>query len=292
MSGRCSDTARLRGDPIGATAAPARRWLLVEHPGPWQVDAFAGSGIAPPVLSALAAAARAAQARPLLVRRPGRQAPAGPRSWAVADAGTGAVQWGRWASDTDLLGAVDALTSGPLPGSSREPLLLVCAHGRHDTCCAVRGRPVATALARRWPDATWECSHVGGDRFAPNLLVLPDGACYGNLDTADAVGLVDGHLAGTLQLAWLRGLSTQQPVVQAAVIAAHGRHGPGGPRDVTSTRVEQVDAHEWRVHLAGREPMPETMVATVERHRREPALLTCRAAEESAAWTFRVRDLE
>ena len=54
----------------------------------------------------------------------------------------------------------------PSPALEPEPMLLVCTHGVHDTCCAVRGRPVAAALARRWPEATWECSHVGGDRFA------------------------------------------------------------------------------------------------------------------------------
>ena len=32
-----------------------------------------------------------------------------------------------------------------------EPLFLVCTHGRHDRCCALRGRPVAAALAARHP---------------------------------------------------------------------------------------------------------------------------------------------
>ena len=67
------------------------------------------------------------------------------------------------------------------------PILLVCTHGVHDTCCALRGRPVAAALAARWPGQVWECSHVGGDRFAPNVVVLPDGFYYGNLDPETAV---------------------------------------------------------------------------------------------------------
>ena len=34
---------------------------------------------------------------------------------------------------------------------------------------------MAAVLAERWPDLVWECTHVGGDRFAANILVVPDG---------------------------------------------------------------------------------------------------------------------
>ena len=65
----------------------------------------------------------------------------------------------------------------------------MCTHGRHDACCAERGRPVAAALTAARPEQTWEVSHVGGDRFAANLLVLPEGLYYGQVTADEAPGL-------------------------------------------------------------------------------------------------------
>lgn len=293
---RCADTARDRSDPIGATAVSARRWLLIEHPGPWAFDAFGSSGIATAVRERIVAAGRASRTRLLLVRRAGRIERSDRRSWAVVEHEPASIRWGSWAADEDLLAAADLLTgrrevitaSAPVD----QPLLLVCTHGRHDTCCAVRGRPVAAALQQHWPDATWECSHVGGDRFAPNLVVLPDGAYYGNLEPREAVDVVEAHRAGRLSVRHLRGLTSQSPVVQAAVIAAHERFGPAGARDAVCTGLEQVAEDRWRVHLAGTGALPPAIEATVTRARREAALLTCHAHQPSGAWSYDVPQIE
>ena len=73
---------------------------------------------------------------------------------------------------------LDAVSRGEAPDWPRldGPLFGVCTHGRHDACCAERGRPVAAALTASHPDETWEISHMGGDRFAANMVVLPGGA--------------------------------------------------------------------------------------------------------------------
>ena len=296
----CADGARERQDDLVGTAAPARRWLLLEHPGPWAVDALGGSGIAADVQDRLRRAAAGAGARILLVRRPGRQ-PARPvRRWAVVDAHVDAeagsrapaTQWRNWASDADLLSCVDALAGGGGAGAATaEPLLLVCAHGRHDTCCAVRGRPVAARLAERWPVGTWECSHVGGDRFAANLLVLPGGACYGNLDPDNVVEVVQAHLEDRVSVDHLRGISTQPPVGQAAVAAVLRRFGPAGLSQVAVRRVQQQGEEAWSVLLVGSGPLPRAVEATVVRSRTAPARLTCRAAGPTSAHRYDVPDL-
>lgn len=286
---RCATAARARLDPLPGTAAPARRWLLVEYPGPWAVQAL-DSALLPRALSTrLHEAARAVSGRVLLTRRPGRRAPAGVRSWAVVDH-TGGQRWGRWEVAADLDAAVDALAA-PDAGGPGEPLLLVCAHGVHDACCAVRGRPVARALADHWPNATWECSHLGGDRFAANLLVVPDGACYGNLTPQSAVDVVRAHLAGTVSPEHLRGLSTEPPVVQAAIVAAHATLGPAAAGDLVGLSARRAGPETWLVRLAGSGVMPAVVEATVSRSRRPPARLTCRAAGESAAYGYDVLDL-
>jgi (2Fe-2S) ferredoxin len=95
-------------------------------------------------------------------------------------------------------------------------LFCVCTNGRHDACCAERGRPVARALDQAHPEETWEVSHIGGDRFAANMVVVPHGLYYGRLDPTSAIAVAGSHLAGELDLDHLRGRASYPMPVQAA----------------------------------------------------------------------------
>jgi (2Fe-2S) ferredoxin len=199
------------------------------------------------------------------------------------------VRWGRWSSDDELDGAVRALAApSPGPASEPRPILLACTHGLHDVCCALRGRPVAAALAQEWPAETWECSHVGGDRFAANLVVLPDGVYYGNLDPGTAVETIRSHLAGTLSVPHLRGITTVSPPAQVAIAAVHERFGPFGARDVQEVAVTHTSPGVWRVQLAVPTARLTGIEVTVASSRRAPAQLTCRAGSDTPAAQYRV----
>lgn len=275
------------------SAPQARGWLLLEHPGPWPVDAVAGSGIEPGVLRRLQTAAAAAGARILLVRRPGRPERDTPRRWLLSRTGHPTVT-GRWHEDGDLRAAATALAGKPATadqGPAEDALILVCAHGVHDACCAIRGRPVAAALTEHFPDQVWECSHVGGDRFAPNVVLLPDGFYYGNLDPTTAVDTVRRHLGGAVEATWLRGMASVPPPVQAAAAAAYERLGPLAPGAVTAERVHQVGPHDGHgsetivlLNVADRGRVQVDVVAV----RRPIAQLTCRAPRETPATEYQV----
>jgi hypothetical protein len=288
---RCADAARARADPPAGTAPPTRRWLLLEHPGPWRIDAVAGVGIDPAVLATLTERAGSVT-RILLVRRPGRIDRRAPRSWILAGLDTDTVT-GQWRSDTDLLDAADALIGADSRAIEHpDPVILVCTHGVHDVCCALRGRPVAAALASRWPELVWECSHIGGDRFAPNVVLLPDGFYYGNLDPDSAMSTVEAHLAGTVLTEQLRGMARFLPPVQAAAVAAYRTFGPLGPSDVTVRRTEHIGRH----HGHGSETIVDLVIEPQHRMvrvrvlsvRRAEAKLTCRAARETPATEYRI----
>jgi hypothetical protein len=290
---RCADAARERADPLAGSAPPTRRWLLLEHPGPWRIEAVAGAGIDPGVLSELTRTA-GSDTRILLVRRPGRIDRRAPRNWILARLDS-ATKTGPWRQDEDLLAAADALISTPASATRHtRPMILVCTHGVHDVCCALRGRPVAAALAARWPELVWECSHIGGDRFAPNLVMLPDGFYYGNLDSGSAVATVAAHLDGVVMPDRLRGMARFLPPVQAAVIAAYQHYGPLGPSDVTVRATERIGPH----HGHGSETFVDLVVEPQRRMvrvhvlslRRADAQLTCRAVRETPATEYRIID--
>ncbi len=283
---RCSDAARRRGDPLVGTAPPARRWLLLEQDAGWSSAAFDGMSLNPEVKRSVANAAAGAGARIMLIRRPGRRT--SPvcleHAWCLVDAGAAEpVTWGSWAYDDDLDSAVQLLDERAGAGTEPPPLcapqaapelLLVCTHGRHDVCCATRGRPVAATLAQRWPEATWECSHTGGDRFAANVVVLPEGVVYGGLDPDSARDVVAAHHEGSPSTAHLRGVAGHLPAVQAALAAVHEARGPlpwGAVQPVRST----TDGEVHRVVVAG----PDDLVEVIVHMQVAPARqLTCSAS--------------
>ncbi len=284
---RCSVQALERGDSGVATASPTQRWLLVEQPGPWGRDALLQSRFDPQVAPLLAERAQREGVRILLVRRPGdRLADAGGR-WAYADSRTGreGLWWSVRSSDSDLL-------TVPWDGSVGEPTdrptYLVCTHGGHDACCALRGRPLARAMPAPGPADVWECSHLGGDRFAANVVVLPHGFYYGQVP-GDGALLVAAHEQGQVALAWLRGRAGLSAHVQAAQHGARDELRLLGVDDLAplgATRLPdpEPDTERWEVTLAG----PEGPVAVVVESRPspEPVHLTCQAARPGRVRTW------
>lgn len=255
----CAALADRRGDSLVATAPPAERWLLIESRVAWPRDALAA--LRPEGLGAeVARLCRQLGYRPALIRRYGRLDRSAPRRFALADCRPGreSVRWGELPSDEHLL---QVLRGDAEPGPvSREPVYLVCTHGRHDACCAVRGRPVAAALAGAYPERTWECSHVGGDRFAANVVVLPQGLFYGHVPVARAVELAKHHDEGRVVPDLLRGSGAFVPPVQAA---QHFARAAGHSLLIDELRpraVREMAGHHWQVDLV----LPEASLVTVE----------------------------
>lgn len=281
MTLRCSVASEQRGEPLLATASTVRHFLLLEDPGPWGPEILRSRRLPGVLREPLRQWQRELGIRPLLIRRPGRYL-AGPRRIYVVNARHG---WCETASVAGLAEVADFDLSGVAGpdgvGLERhpEPVLLVCTHGRHDACCAERGRPLATALADRWPELTWESSHLGGDRFAANLLTLPDAHCYGRLSPGDGVRTVQEHLAGRLTLEHHRGQCIAPWPQQAA---EHALRNLLGLREIGAVGVAGVrrDGDRFAVTLTTR---GRRYLVELRHESRPPELLTCHAEKPSGA---------
>ena len=107
-----------------------------------------------------------------------------------------------------------------------QPLFAVCTHGRRDPCCAERGRPLAERLAASFPEVSWESTHVGGDRFAGNLVAFPHGLYFGRVEPEEGPEIASGYSEGRIaRLDRYRGRSSDPPHVQAAELALRDRMG-------------------------------------------------------------------
>jgi len=179
-------------DPIG-TAGVYEGYLLVEWPLPWPRD-FAELAALQPILSllddtgirlqGLVPTSPIDQRRVICFRK---------------SAGARFVRFVRFeqrfnAGDLgNLAFAVETVigaftTADFVPGSSVDKELLICSHGKRDRCCGSLGTSLALEVGKHsWTPEDglriWRTSHTGGHRFAPTVIMLPEGTVWGHLDS-------------------------------------------------------------------------------------------------------------
>jgi hypothetical protein len=255
----CSDISRENDEPLGATASRVDRWLLVEYRGLWSSDAFSGSGLSDQVKRRLRQL-RAAHPRTrlLFIRRPDRRGHHG-LSVYVADSREGNERLGHLeVSHHEELRTIDPWSQAtPLD----EPLFLACTHGKHDPCCARYGRPLFEALNEQLAaESAWQSTHVGGDRFAGNLVCLPHGVYYGRVDRNDVRTVVDDYLAGQISLPHYRGRSCWPFAVQAAERRIRAEEGLSRVDDLSLRGVEETGDRRWTIGFSTPEGDREVVV--------------------------------
>ena len=239
----CSLVSKANGeDPIGSAKAVKNR-LIVELPQPWPRNALGSrrlvEGLRPVVEGAQDASlldafsailpdreySRNGHTRVLFVRRPeGPFAAYEREDLLVPDGelvaavgvlleGSGLGRFGRYRQETDHV---------------RD--LLVCTHGGRDVCCGKFGYPVYDLLRRRHASPgklrVWRTSHLGGHRFAPTMLDLPEGLLWGHLEpwAAERLATRSGPVAdlGPFYRGWA---GLRSPAEQAAEREVFAREG-------------------------------------------------------------------
>ncbi|MBA8824943.1 hypothetical protein FHX42_002290 [Saccharopolyspora lacisalsi] len=284
---RCQARSLSLNESLHGTASTVHGWVLLEEPGPWGADALRDCRIGESLTTRLNEMCRKLRLRVLLIRRAERRSPAPPgvRNCFLARTGPGEgwVQQA-WLDDPEQVLDLDlsALARGESPGLRpvAEPLYLVCTQGRHDPCCAELGRPVVRALAAKLPDRTWEVSHIGGDRFAGNLVVLPHGLYYGRVPPDEVVALAQAYERGEVDPRYLRGRTAYGFAVQAAECLLRSRtdirgvdelplvssHRDGDDTEAVFTAPE---GGRYRVRVSTRSAPPERVLTC---HAERPAV--------------------
>lgn len=217
---RCSVGSRDDGEPLAGTAPTDSAFLFVEYPGAWGRQAVAESRLPESVRMFLDGLSGI---RVQLIRRNGGVSGPGIRLFhAVANDEGFAVR-------TAVLSDVNALLTLDLEHDLADHdrgLWLVCTNGRRDRCCAEIGRPITAALATRWPEETWETTHLGGHRFSGTLLALPSGHTLGRLSLDDAIEACAEVEAGGVPVELSRGRAGRSGVDQVRELHVLGGGSP------------------------------------------------------------------
>ena len=276
----CSLIARDAREPLGGTASHARGCIVVAYPKRlWGRNALASEGLPKALVDALGYAQQRLDVITRFVAHDRTDVteitfyPAGMRFESVriedaADVVSGYVR--------------GTLTSGAI---ATRPMLLVCTHGQRDRCCARFGLALTRALdaceEREHVDVR-EASHLGGDRFAPTVLVLPSGHMYGHLTPDDAPALLCAARGGEPLVPRFRGSLWLDPLEQLAEVAAFGLPRLGGVTPTLSSLTAR-ELDEARAELAFRATWGtetrELVVRCKREHRRVHG--DCHAADSS-----------
>jgi hypothetical protein len=281
----CSDNARLRGDDNAGTASRIDLWILVELPVTWGRNPIHDAVIPPDVRDALKrASARIPRSRVVFIRK---------RVACLGRTRVYVVRSGPEVSGLSIdLPSLDDIVALDLPALSTQhselstPLVLVCTHGQHDSCCGRRGYPLFDALRRHDALDVWQCSHIGGDRFAANAVVLPWGLYYGPVEVQEAGALVESIERNEIFLPAYRGRSTLSRTVQAAETFLRRETGVTARDAVHFVSREDLDGSRIRIRFTEGEVVIERYVA------HETARLTCMSMRDEPIAQFRLISID
>ena len=292
----CAAASRRSAEHVYATASTFRALFLLEYDRPWGFSAFGEADIDPAAKSHLEQTLSRVRGSRLVLIKSKRRAGSGIRLFVVrnheASPFVHRYELGDYADlvDLDLAGAVERRPAAEV----FDPMLLVCTHGRHDKCCAKFGMPVYRRLCELLPaDSVWECSHIGGDRFAANVIALPACAYYGAVEEADLEPLVRACQRGEVYPPKLRGRSCYHPILQAG---EHFLRKHTGELALDAFRAVAADRNQsrtgYRLQFATRDGASGYAVTLKVMPSQHEDFLTCRQTQRRRANTYALLDIE
>lgn len=274
----CHDHALALAEPQFGSFKPATTWLLLEYDGRWEPEALPGSALPASVKEHLQTfLATHPQARALLLRQQPRLVNGGARFFVVHAAPPYRQYVFVLSRYEDLLDLdLNAIAQGHPDFDEMlhpRPLLLVCTHGRRDRCCARHGLPVYERLAALAGEMAWQSSHVGGHRFAANVIIFPEGVVYGRVSPDTTATLYDAYRRGDLLLDHYRARVAYSQPAQAAEFYLRQHTGQLALTAFELEAIEQQPDGVWAVSFSTREGARH--VVTVREQPGPPTLNSC-----------------
>lgn len=240
----CARVSQDAQEPVGGSAPQSiEHWLLVEDNGPWgPKEPNALALLEPTLAQSWAELGKKVGLRRLYLRRP-KQLPTMPnaprRFWLGTQQGDA---FAVFSLPSQSIASFMERVQGEglealLAGASRvDDFWLVCTHGRRDRCCSLYGMSLFSALDRQSPGEVWQCSHLGGHRFAATALHLPSRYLWGRLREEDAGSLAavgsSKELALPEKLRGNSGLSRRAQVLDLALRTQRKLWGFDAPEEI------------------------------------------------------------
>lgn len=253
----CSQQSYEMGVAPYGTASEAVVWLLLEYHGEWRSQALDDNDLSPAVQTWLSEAQRQIpNSRVLFIRS---EKPQATLSFYIAQT-TPHQSTLYHLSFTEYQHLLNYNPQHIIDGigeiaPSSEKLFLVCTNGKRDQCCAKFGLPIYQAMQAEQGVRTWQCTHIGGHRFATTGIALPSGVTYGYITPAHVSTLAQSIRTDQLVLTLYRGRSAYPAWVNAAEYFLCKQTGMLSSMEWSWRTTEQVAKNRWRVdfsHVEGK----------------------------------------
>ncbi|MFT4092659.1 MAG: sucrase ferredoxin [Niabella sp.] len=183
----CSAASRYFKESLAGTAANSKAFILIEYSNPFPekiIDALFDKAW----LKNIQLLAKSLKGKVLLIRNRKSNF----KDCKIIFVDCSRSQYFTIQTTVEACTAVDvaAHISSAETSWQTDPFFLICTNGKKDKCCAKFGFPVFKFFESFNADVNvWESSHVGGDRFAANVVAMPFGIYYGHVAVEDV-----GHI--------------------------------------------------------------------------------------------------
>lgn len=183
----CSAASRYFKEQLNGTAANSAAFILIEYNNPFP-QKIIEANIDKEWFKKIQQVAKTYKGKVLLVRNKTTNA----NSCKITFIDCNRYSYFTISTTTEAYISIDLAShiSSPETVWLNDPFFLVCTNGKKDKCCSKFGLPVFKFFESFNTDVpVWESSHVGGDRFAANVIAMPYGIYYGHVAVEDV-----GHI--------------------------------------------------------------------------------------------------
>ncbi len=282
----CSDLSRKAREPIFGTASAGAVWLLLEHPEPWGPKALVDNRLPARVKEYLGSTLERVDGGKFQLIRQGHSRNGFINFFIVVTRESSPyvrrfkLKEYEQLLDLDVRGLAQA-TGQTTETYERTPLYLVCVDGVHDKCCAKYGLRVYRRMSERFGHDVWQSSHVGGDRFAANMVCFPHGLFFGRVSEAEAGRVAEEYRCGRIFLPNYRGRGCYSRIAQVGEYFVRLRSGEVRSDSLRLAGEEALDHNSSRVTFRS---VDDGVVHTVRFSIKDSEVenpLTCRSEEKS-----------
>jgi hypothetical protein len=269
----CSHSSLIVNEPLPGTAPHGEVWMLLEYDGIWGEKAFDESKLPLSVKSYLRQLREQIPSSRLLLIRQHlvRKVPRDSGRLSINHSRQGirfflalATQQEPRLYDFHLDRYEDLLDLDIQGAATRKDiydadlsdkiLTLICTNGRRDWCCARYGPEIYQSILQSAGESAasmdiWQSSHLGGHRFAPNIVCFPEGLFYGRIENNELQIFLSYISQRRIYLAKARGRACYPAPVQAAEVYLRQRSGLSEQDDYQLIHNVERRSGEWEVLL-------------------------------------------
>lgn len=285
---RCSQLSLHRGEALVGSAPKVEVWFLLTYSGRMGAKAFEESNIPSSVKDHLSAQLESIPHSRLLLTKPRPQKDTGLTLHIVLGREVDPFYYSFELERYEDVLALDVpmiLDDNPMHSYriGHRPFYVVCTNGSRDVCCAKYGLSTFEALSELASQNVWQCSHVGGHRFAPNVLLFPHGIYYGRVDPSDAHALLNAGDRGEIRLENYRGRAFHDPVVQAAELSLLQRTRRRNLGAFKLLHSAQMEPDTWAVDFLGTQDELVHRIVLKSRESAEQEFVSCSSDKQAPA---------